>query len=155
MSRREQSSTSELPPETGEESPKARLEGQHRKDPLRRNLYHTDLEEAEKESMAVTDKENNHSRTYEERYAEALPRPRVRGSIVAKKTEAEEDQSAEASTIPRIKDSGPAEYATVIKAGKSSSQRMQQHSNDSIQKFENDMRRAASSQTNIPVTRQK
>src|SRR6218665_1538996 len=62
MSIRGQPLTSELPLENSEESPNQRLEGQHRIDSLRRNLYFTDLEEAANESMTVTDKENNHSR---------------------------------------------------------------------------------------------
>lgn len=217
-SRRGQSSVSELPPETGQESPKARLRGQKRTDPLRRNLYNTDLEEAEKEPMTVTDKGNNPSRMsadrtkmqiytpeyvekpaqqrdfrsgfvspledeqeralanvhnagqnsdlnskpsasqsksgqknpveFEEQHPEALPRPRARGSSAAKKTDANGVQGGEASTSPRRTDSGHAEYATVMKPRKSSSQRMQQYNSDSTQMAGND--KTASSKTNSP-----
>ena len=183
MSIRGQPLTSELPLENSEESPNQRLEGQHRIDSLRRNLYFTDLEEAANESMAVTDKESNHSRLYacpttmqicapecvdvekpaqqsdfksgfvspiaahlagqnsnpiltpsasqlksgqknavdyEEQRAGVLPQPRVRGLRAAKKSDAKEDQGGEACTIPPMNDTGPAEYAAVIKTSKSS-----------------------------------
>ena len=192
-----QSSTSELPLETGEVYRDAKFEDQHRRDPLRRNLNYTDYEETaankknyhsgmsadptkiqvfalecvdlEKESkqpglmsgvaFPISNNPNKCLPTdaclgeqnsdvilkssasqpklvhkcvgNKKRYAEALPQQRVRGLRAAKKSYTEEEQDGRASTIPRMNASGPAEYATEIKTGKSSSSRIQQQSTES------------------------